>query len=72
MTELIVRVEENKKKLIEELLKELGCEVNEANVSQKKITNKKGKEISPTFLFGKWKDVDIDPITYRDKIWKRS
>jgi hypothetical protein len=72
MTELIVRVEENKKKLIEELLKELGCEVNETNVSLKSINKKKVKEISPTFLFGKWKDVDIDPIKYRDKIWKRS
>ncbi len=71
MTELIVKVEENKKKLVEDLLKELGCKVNETHVQLKKA-KKKVKEVSPTFLFGKWKDVDIDPISYRDKLWKRN
>ncbi len=71
MTELTVKVEENKKKLVEDLLKELGCEVKETPVQLKKI-EKKLKEVSPTFLFGKWKDIDIDPITYRDQLWKRN
>ncbi len=57
MTELLVKVVENKKKLVEDLLKELGCEVNETHVKLK-TTKKRVKEVSPTFLFGKWKDVD--------------
>ncbi len=71
MTELTIKVEENKKKLIEDLLIELGCEVKETSAPLKK-SKRQVKEISPTFLFGKWKDIDIDPITYRDKLWQRS
>ncbi len=72
MAELIVKVKDEKTELIEQVLKEMGCEVKKTNMKVTKRKKNKLTSISPTFLFGKWKDLDIDPITYRDKLWKRN
>lgn len=29
------------------------------------------EQISPTYLFGKWKDLALNPKTYRKQLWKR-
>lgn len=75
MEELIVKVEENKKKLIEYLLKELGCEVLKTSEKkrEKKVNKKRiNQKISPFSIFGTWKDIDLDPETFRKKLWDRS
>ncbi len=75
MTELIVKVQEKKKKLVEDLLKELGCKV--LKTTEKKSVNKNNKKglkekISPFSIFGIWKDIDLDPETFRKKLWDRN
>lgn len=69
MKQLKVKVTDDNKDFIEELLSKLGCEIE----ADKKEKNGNGidKTISPTMLFGKWKDLDIDPKKFRKKLWAR-
>lgn len=69
MSFLKVTVDESKKELVEALLIQLGCEVTEEK--EKKRTRKSIAKVSPTLLFGKWKDIDIDPLTFRKEVWSR-
>ena len=69
MRQLKVKVADDNKEFIEKLLSKLGCETED----DKKEQNGNGidEHISPTMLFGKWKDLDIDPKTFRKKLWAR-
>jgi len=40
-------------------------------VEESKSQVLENEQISPTYLFGKWKDLDINPKTYRKQLWKR-
>lgn len=56
------------------IAEKLGGEVHEKQLKPTHSLNGKTKIVkeklpSPTMLFGKWKDVDLDPKTYRDKLW---
>ena len=79
MTELKINIAPEK----ELLVKILGGEIIESkkppNISKKqnkkntgKILKKKKQEISPTFLFGKWKSLDIDAKKLRKDAWDRN
>jgi hypothetical protein len=80
MVEFIVHIAPEKEHLIKMLVEELGGEVIEektkdaAKKEKKSGAKKQGKikEVSPTFLFGKWKDLDIDARKLRDQAWGRS
>lgn len=83
MPELIINIAPEKEHLIKLLVEELGGEVIEEKKKPKKrstkiiaskasLKKKKEKEVSPTFLFGKWKDFDIDPKKLREEAWDRS
>lgn len=83
MTELIINIAPEKEQLIKMLVEELGGEVIEEKKRKKPQTSKakkststaskkkKEKEVSPTFLFGKWKDFDIDARKLREETWGR-
>lgn len=61
--------DEGDKEFVEQLLQKLGYEVTEE--PDPKTPSKKSSPISPTLLFGEWKDTDIDPTNYRKQLWER-
>ena len=75
MKEIIVRIREEDSELLRQLLEKLGAEVTERKPAKKRTTRKiaeDDREISPTLLFGKWKDLDIDSKKLRDESWARN
>jgi hypothetical protein len=70
MSYLKINVDDGGKKFVEQLLNKLGYEVME-EPARKKNPGVKSPAVSPTFLFAKWKDWDIDPSTFRKKLWAR-
>ncbi len=84
MTELKIAIAPEKETLIKMLVEELGGEVIEVKQdksigskrNKKSTVNKAsrntGDQPSPTFLFGKWKDLDIDAKKLRAEAWDRS
>ena len=63
--------QENKLKFIKELLSSLSyVEIKE--ISKTKEKAQKVEKVSPTLLFGKWKDLDIDAKELRKKSWRKS
>lgn len=80
MSELKINIAPEKEHLLIMLVEELGGEViKEKEETQKKakkktkkvLAKKAGKKPSPTFLFGKWKDFDIDARKLREESWGR-
>lgn len=81
MPELVINIAPEKEYLIKMLVEELGGEVEEKEQKQKAANPKakkapakrpkKEKKVSPTFLFGKWKEFDIDPRKLREEAWGR-
>jgi hypothetical protein len=78
---LTVKIPDENVGLASQLLEKLGAEISEKKtVARKNIAKKKkdvkkkkiAKKISPTYLFGKWKDLDIDPKKLREESWDRS
>lgn len=81
MKEILIKIREEDSYLITQLLEKLGAEVFEQNLPaekkgmKKKTVNKKEQKqekVSPTFLFGKWKGLDIDAKQLRKESWDRS
>jgi len=74
VAEFIINIAPEKEALVKELIEQFGGKVMEKSKKRTKSKIKKGdgKKIgSPTFLFGKWKDFDIDPKKLRDELWTR-
>ena len=69
MSYLRINVNDNDKELIQSILEKLGCEVSEENSTS--VLTKKEIDISPTYLFGKWKDSKLNPATFRKDLWQR-
>jgi hypothetical protein len=67
MSYLKINVDDGNKEFVEQLLQKLGYEVTEE--PQPKVASKKARSVSPTMLFGKWKNIDIDPANYRKQLW---
>lgn len=65
----MVKIKDEDSELVTRLLEKLGAEVLEKKVAAKKKT---GRNVSPTFLFGKWKGLDIDARKLREEAWDRS
>lgn len=71
MKEMIINIPEDSSTLVTELIEKLGGSVKKEN---EKIVSKKKKEQKPVehdFLFGKWKDFDIDARKLREELWRR-
>ena len=66
MKEMIINIPDDSSTLVTELVEKLGGSVK----TEEKRTVKR-KKTEPTFLFGKWKNVDIDPRRLREELWTR-
>jgi hypothetical protein len=74
MKEMIIKIPEDTTELLTELVEELGGTVKpEEKKSKSSLKNKKKKEkkSDPTFLFGKWKDFDVDARKIGEELWTR-
>lgn len=69
MSYLRINVDNEGKEFVEQLLLKLGYLVTEEPTE--KAPKTKPSRISPTFLFGKWKDIDINPTSFRKNLWSR-
>ncbi len=81
MKEIIVKIPDENSELATQLLEKLGAEIKKKKIVVRKTEVKKNKaskkivapeKISPTYLFGKWKDLDIDAKKIRKEAWDRS
>lgn len=78
MSYLQVALKYTDEKFIIQLLNKLGCDV--LHKEEKKsdfparsnITPPSDPSVSPTYLFGKWKHLDLNPRTFRKKLWERN
>ena len=80
MKEMTIIIPDDTTGLVAELVEKLGgsVEVKEKKKTSavrtpsiKPVKKKSKKKVSPTFLFGKWKDFDIDARKIREEIWRR-
>ncbi len=69
MKELLIKIPEESAAFVTSLLQKLGAEVEEKILPPAK---KKKAAVSPTLLFGKWKNIDLDSTELRRKTWDRS
>jgi hypothetical protein len=69
MSYLKINVEDSDKEFVAALLTKLGIEVSEEK--ETKIVSKSSSKISPTLLFGKWKNTSVNPATFRKELWAR-
>ena len=82
MKEIIVKIPDENSELATQLLEKLGAEIREQEMkvgtkskAKKNTLPKKrafSEKISPTYLFGKWKDLDMDAKQIRKEAWDRS
>jgi len=71
MKELSVQIPEESVAFVTSLLEKLGAKVEEKeNKLEKK--KKKAEVVSPTLLFGKWKNINLNAKELRQKSWDRS
>jgi len=70
MKVLSVQIPEDSVAFVTSLLEKLGAKVEEKEIVPNK--KKKAVEVSPTLLFGKWKNIDLDAKELRQKSWDRS
>lgn len=70
MKELSVQIPEESVAFVTSLLEKLGAKVKEKETAPDKKMKEAG--VSPTFLFGKWKNIDLDAKELRQKSWDRS
>lgn len=68
MKEMIVKIPEESSEFVTELLQKLGVQLTDPN--NKKIKKPKNT-VSPTYLFGKWKDLDLNAKILRKNSWQR-
>lgn len=68
MKELLIKIPEESTQLVTELLEKLGVQLEEPKIKKLK---KKTAAVSPTYLFAKWKNLDLDAKTLRNNLWKR-
>jgi hypothetical protein len=76
MKEMIIRVPDDSVAFVEEFVEKIGGGVseikNKASAKSKKAERKKTKRPKPLDFFGTWRDIDLDPRTYRKKLWRKS
>ena len=71
---MTIQVPDDSVDFVEEFVERIGGSVEETEEEKpvKKADKKKSKEkIDHTFLFGKWKDFDIDARKLREEAWRR-
>jgi len=74
MKEMTIKIPDDSTELVTELVEKLGGSVKvkeEKKVSSDTKKKTKKKKPEPTFLFGKWKDYDVDARKIREELWTR-
>ncbi len=85
MKEYLVKIPEGDEEILVAVMERFGAEVEPIAAVQKNKLNKKSskakaigkevkkadKKVSSTWLFGKWKDIDINPETFRKEVWRK-
>ena len=77
MKEYIIRIPEDSEEIITAVMEKFGVqatEIKKKKIATKKPASKKKKasskeKIDHTYLFGKWKDFDIDARKLREESW---
>lgn len=73
MKELIINIPEDAVEFVEEFVERIGGNVVEEDVKKNKKQKALKQEATPALsdIFGTWPDIDLDPKTYRKKLWGR-
>ncbi len=66
MKEIIVNVPEDAVTFVEEFVERIGGKIITSSKKSEKI-----KKPKPLDFFGTWKDIPLDPKTYREKLWRK-
>ena len=75
MKEITYRIPDESADVITTLVQQIGGSVEKEKKAVKKTAAKEKKNeeiVDHTFLFGKWKDFDIDARKLRKELWQRS
>jgi hypothetical protein len=76
MKEMIIRVPDDSVAFVEEFVEKIGGGVSEikgkTSAKSKKTETKKTKGPKPLDFFGTWRGIDLDPKTYRKKLWRKT
>ena len=73
MKEIIINVPEDAVEFVEEFVERIGGTVVEGNGEKKKKQKSATDNPTPKLsdIFGSWPNIDLDPKTYRKKLWRR-
>jgi hypothetical protein len=74
MKEMLIKIPEDSTELMTVLVEKLGGSVatkEKKKAGKEKKTKSRKQKPEPTFLFGKWKDFDIDARKLREDLWTR-
>jgi hypothetical protein len=76
MKEMIIRVPDGSVAFVEEFVEKIGGDVSQVksktSAKSKNSETKKTKRPKPLDFFGTWRDIDLDPKTYRKKLWRKT
>ena len=74
MKEIVINVPEDAVEFVEEFVERIGGNVVEGDGKKKKKLNGKRTEAKakPLDFFGTWKDIPLDPTTYRKDLWRKA
>jgi len=76
MKEMIIKVPDESVAFVEEFVEKIGGDVSKiktkTSAKSKKNETKKTKRPKPLDFFGTWHDIDLNPKTYRKKLWRKT
>jgi len=75
MKVMVIKVPDESVAFVEEFIEKIGGDVTpktKAVAKSKKVETKKTKRPKPLDFLGTWKDINLDPKTYRKKLWRRT
>lgn len=74
MKEMIIKVPDDSVAFVEEFVEKIGGDVSQIKTfaKNKKAETKKTKRPKPLDFFGTWRDINLDPKTYRKKLWRKT
>ncbi len=72
---MTIQVPDDSVEFVEEFVERIGGNVEEKElIEAKPKKEKKAKAVKkekPLDSFGAWIDIDLDPVTYREKLWRK-
>ena len=70
---MTIQVPDDSVDFIEEFVERIGghVEKNKEEEGKKKGKSKASKKAKPLDFFGTWPDINLNPETYREKLWRK-